>query len=578
MTDKRNELTTELSEKAAANQKKMQAMIDAIAITDPKIKERLTVAAAWQFMNLPDSVFGWNAEKKEHGKTISTGPMPFEVKALCVITTLQLGLIPGTGAVTWMGSKIYIGAHARRDLANTGEHLFIMGRREHRGFNEFEKRMFGWREGDHDLVIEQPAIFRGNQIVAIGYGMISHEEILKGQQYNIKCFLTAKNIGMTLLTRAERDLYTRFNPMRGIDTGADEDAENGNFSQTANISPEIIEAEAKITRRKRNHDEKTLTMVKPFPSNIEAEKERHKDALNRFWELEAEITDADEDPLKILEIDSLEDIEYWSVEEIKGATERLFDALEAKKLPEKTEKKPEAKTQKIQKAEAEPPKKRAEPAKAAAMSANAVTSPASAIPRALTPEQIALLNAPRKQGRPSREILELRKLQEQIEARNRAEAEMAGKEKTNEIPDETHDETAEESDHELPESIDTTTAETIYDDISHEPEIHAVPEDAGDAWEPEVEAEPEPAKAVPAPSSRPALNERAQLEVKAAYDKVRSMLNIAKDQKLREKLEDLLNRDLEPSDHQQFGNIIRKARIGDYRELDDLIKSRPYKQ
>lgn len=196
------------TEVVTAQQKMLSAMIDAAAVGDPAIKARLTVAAVWQYMQLPDSCFGWiPREKPGEG---APPPLPVQCKALCVITTLSLGLTPGQGHVLWLGTKCYIDIYGKRVLAARTPGFALLGRRM-RKLEAWEREIFGLKDGDMALAIEQD-YRRGNDLATgTGYGILDINQI--GSKPGTQ---NRKDAAMSLITRAERDFYNRFFPVDGL--------------------------------------------------------------------------------------------------------------------------------------------------------------------------------------------------------------------------------------------------------------------------------------------------------------------------------------------------------------------------
>ncbi len=105
--------------------KMLTSLIEAAAIGDPALKLRVSVAAVWQYMQLPDSSFGW-VPRAAPGE--APPPLPQQCKALCIITTLQLGLTPGLGHVLWLGNKCVIDVYGKRVLAARTPGFALLGR------------------------------------------------------------------------------------------------------------------------------------------------------------------------------------------------------------------------------------------------------------------------------------------------------------------------------------------------------------------------------------------------------------------------------------------------------------------
>ncbi len=209
------------SEAKEQQRQTLQALIEAAAVTDPTITQRVTVAAVWQYFRLPDDSFGWAGKKRDDG---TRPPMPTAAKGLCILTTLSLGLMPGVGHVLWLGNKAYATADARRYKANGDRDLRYVGKRIVRPFSDGEKEMFGVEPGDMHCVIEQKVRFKGEEAEWVGYGLIGKHELDWRDKYgNMKAGMQSKkDCAMHLITRAERDMLNRFYPLGGLPDAPDD--------------------------------------------------------------------------------------------------------------------------------------------------------------------------------------------------------------------------------------------------------------------------------------------------------------------------------------------------------------------
>lgn len=202
-------MTTEISVQDQVQNKMLTALIDAASVSNPSLKDRVTVAAVWQYLRLPDASFGW-VPRLNPGE--APPPLPPQCKALCIITTLALGLTPGLGHVLWLGNKCFIDVYGKRVLAHRADGLKML-KRTIRPFTEGERTMFGLGEHDRHLVLEQ-TFERGSHVVeGVGYGIIDSTEFSSGKKPGLQ---TRKDTAMTLITRAERDFYNRYFPVDGI--------------------------------------------------------------------------------------------------------------------------------------------------------------------------------------------------------------------------------------------------------------------------------------------------------------------------------------------------------------------------
>ncbi len=307
VTPKPSGAATELMQQEAsdAQRKVLQAMIEAAAVVDPTLTQRVTVAAVWQYFRLPDDSFGWSGKKRDDG---TRPPMPNEAKALCILTTLSLALIPGTGQVLWLGNKAYVTADGRRYKANSDRDLVYLGRTL-RPFNDGEKEMFRVDAGDMHCVVEQRVRFKGVECVWNGYGLIGEHELEWRDKYeNRKAGMQSKkDCAMHLITRAERDMLNRFYPVGGL-SEAPEDLLNDETMITVTSSPtqSLMAAEdARVAEDRKKRDAADRST-----------------ARNRFIELSKDVFNAGGNP--VIALDS--SIQAIAELELGGTTEDLNDA------------------------------------------------------------------------------------------------------------------------------------------------------------------------------------------------------------------------------------------------------------
>lgn len=188
-----------------AMRKELTALIEAAAVSDPALRSRVTVEAVWQYMRLPESSYGW--VPKERGAD-APPPMPSACKALCVVTTLVLGLTPGLGHVLWLGNKCFIDIYGKRVLARRVAKF--LGHK-YRPMHQWEKDMFGLKDGDMSIAIEQTYKLGDDEIVGTGYGIIDISDF--GRKPGTQ---SRKDLAMTVMTRAERDFLNRHFPIDGV--------------------------------------------------------------------------------------------------------------------------------------------------------------------------------------------------------------------------------------------------------------------------------------------------------------------------------------------------------------------------
>lgn len=186
----------------------VQALIDAAVAQNRELKNVLTETAVKQYMVLPDSSFGWS----------HADPMPEAIKALVIVTTLSLGLIPGLKQVIWVGNGVYITAEARAYLISRSPDVSKSGSPTYRLFTEEEKQMFRVGETDMHCAIVQKVKSNGNEFEWIGHGIIDAIELDRkgpdGKPY--PGFQSKTSIAQTLKTRAERDMHRRGYPVGGL--------------------------------------------------------------------------------------------------------------------------------------------------------------------------------------------------------------------------------------------------------------------------------------------------------------------------------------------------------------------------
>lgn len=188
-------------------QRDVQGMIDSICIMEPEMKDRLTTAAVVNYMKLPDSSFGW-----------SSGQMQWESKMLAVTTHLKLGLLPGTGAIFWLGNSIYISAAAARMKANSDPNWVVLEEKwEALPKDVFDA--FGLEAGDMAIILRRYVKKGNNDPVWLeGIGIADKGEIEKNKVWGKAAHngYSKKNVIQNLRTRAERDLLKRHYPLGGV--------------------------------------------------------------------------------------------------------------------------------------------------------------------------------------------------------------------------------------------------------------------------------------------------------------------------------------------------------------------------
>ena len=187
---------------ADRDKKELEAMISGVCVARPTLKERLTVASAWYFMQLPDSSYGWTANQ---------AMSKFE-KLMLVAAHVQLGLMPGMGLINILGNKMYLTVAAAREKALP----HVISRRP-RACTDDEKEMLGVSPGDRCLALEIVLKVDGQEIETTGYGIIDKEKLdYRSNGKTLPGLGNKKDIFQTLQTRAEKDIYKHHIPMEGF--------------------------------------------------------------------------------------------------------------------------------------------------------------------------------------------------------------------------------------------------------------------------------------------------------------------------------------------------------------------------
>ena len=361
-------------------EKKLQALVSATIMKQPELKDKLTVAAAWQMMQLPDKSFGWT----------TSGVMPIEMKQLAIIAHFKAGAEPGYGHIYFLGNKLYQSADFIRSKASSNSDWKI----EETKFiphTPDEKAMYGIGIKDMSCKCLMRVEYKGKTMEVQGDGIIGADEVASGKPG----LNNAKNKAMTLKTRAMRDLYSRFYPTNGVPVAPDmtEEAEviqekypeqvaiNGALStpETRKEQRDVIEAESAeenekellnecfdtLNELKKQAKEKGIKLKdlwtacdvatqKEFQSQSleevqdglevisdyiesyeEASKEKgvsHLDlALNRYREQLKLVADKGGNPMQILGFNHLNVLEMSEIKEIQQHSQTLVNWLQAPK-------------------------------------------------------------------------------------------------------------------------------------------------------------------------------------------------------------------------------------------------------
>lgn len=208
-------MSTELVKANAS--KEIQAMIDTVSISTPKLKNKISVAAVCSYLQMPDESFGWTAK----------GAMPNNVKLAAVAAHLEAGASPGYGQIYYLGNKLYRSAAFVQSKANGDPDWNIVGEAKYRPHSKDEKDMFGLNQGDMSCRVTMQVVCKGNEMIVEGDGIIGKDELNKksANGYSKPGLDTTKNKAMTLKTRAVRDLLNRFYPSNGLPIAPDSNSD-----------------------------------------------------------------------------------------------------------------------------------------------------------------------------------------------------------------------------------------------------------------------------------------------------------------------------------------------------------------
>jgi hypothetical protein len=197
--------TVDITKNASDAERALRAMIDALVLSDPSLKERLNIGACLHYLKLDDRTFGWNGDPSK--------PLTLEQKIACVMPTIANGLPPGY--VVWMGHRPYALAEAWTHVVNRDVEK-VSGMRW-RPLTEEEKNMFCIQEGDMALAVEETVCIRGRELQWVGYGILGADEMLPNHngKYRVATRLTRDKVQF-LRTRAVRDMYRRNYSLSGL--------------------------------------------------------------------------------------------------------------------------------------------------------------------------------------------------------------------------------------------------------------------------------------------------------------------------------------------------------------------------
>jgi|GEM_PF-5668950 len=229
-----NELATQSDQK-----KQLQAFIDTAVMNDSNLKGKLTMAAAWQMMQLPDSSFGWVPKG---------GAMPQPMKQLAILAHLQVGAKPGFGHIYFLGNKLYQSADFVRSQAASNPKWVIKGEAVFVPHSVEEKNMYGLAEGDMSCKCLIDVEYKDEVAKLQGDGFIGKDELAS----NKPGLNNLKNRAMTLKTRAMRDLYSRFYPTNGVpvsDNLDDKEVTDVQYVEQVQVNGELATPESSAVVR-----------------------------------------------------------------------------------------------------------------------------------------------------------------------------------------------------------------------------------------------------------------------------------------------------------------------------------------
>ena len=231
----------------------IKGMVESVLLSDPTLKDRLTMSAVASYMRLPDNSFGW-----------AQGEMPWPAKVLAVTTCLKLGLLPGTGAIYFLGSSLYISTAAARTRANSDPN-WIYKSIKYMPLDEFEKQAYLIEDGDIAIKLCATVIKGGHEVELEGIGICGKEEIKNNKVWGYAAHngFSKKNLIQTLRTRAEKDLLKRYYPIGGV-TIAD------------STDPEVID----VTPEREKLPTTPEGRKERFESVMQFHKENDKDLVN----------------------------------------------------------------------------------------------------------------------------------------------------------------------------------------------------------------------------------------------------------------------------------------------------------
>lgn len=289
-TDKKTS-STDLAKNVSDSERALRAMIDALVLADPSLKEKLNIGACLHYLKLDDRTFGWSGDP---GK-----PLTLEQKIACVMPTIANGLPPGY--VVWLGTRPYALTEAWVHVVNRDVEK-ISGMRWRPLTNE-ENKMFGISENDMALAVEETVLLRGREILWVGYGILGADEMLPNQNGKFKVATRlVRDKAQFLRTRAIRDMYRRNYSLSGLSELEDFEIEDG-------------PAKKPLEREKEN--------VTAIPSPF-ADPELKTAAMQRFQALADQLRNRGEKPEDFVKLT----LNEWLAQATAGTISDVSDAME----------------------------------------------------------------------------------------------------------------------------------------------------------------------------------------------------------------------------------------------------------
>lgn len=199
--------TTQAAPIQSETEKKVRGFIQAVLLARPDLEKNLSLAACVNYLQLPDSTFGWDAYK-EQGRS-----MPIEYKFACLLPTIVNDLT--VGSICWLGNRPYARVEAFKQMAKK-EFTPVSGLK-FRKLEPEEKEMYAIGDKDMAVVSFMEVIYNNNMITIEGLGIIGWDESQPNakQNYKVARELT-RDRAQFVRTRAERDMLRRHITISGV--------------------------------------------------------------------------------------------------------------------------------------------------------------------------------------------------------------------------------------------------------------------------------------------------------------------------------------------------------------------------